>query len=250
MAAGSAFAARVLFPPVCGGCRRLVSEPGTLCGTCWRGLRLIERPFCEVLGMPFAVNMGEGAVSAGAIAEPPPFARARAAVAYSGVARRLVQGLKYRDRTDLAPWMARWMVRAGGDVLVGADMIVPVPLHRRRFFFRRFNQAAELARTVARLAGVAFEPTLVVRARRTRQQVGLGLRERETNVRGAFRVPPAARPLVKGKRVLVIDDVYTTGATVSAMARCLNRSGAAQVDILTFARVIGEDFRDGEDGPI
>ncbi len=236
--------ARALFPPLCGGCRRTVSLPATLCGSCWRELRLIERPWCEVLGVPFGIDMGEGTVSPAAIANPPPFDRARSAVVYSGVARRMVQSLKYNDRTDLAPWMARWMVRAGGELIGRADMIVPVPLHARRFLSRRFNQSAELARAIADLTGLAFEPSLVARIKPTRQQVGLGLTAREENVRGAFKVPAEARARLKGRRVLAVDDVYTTGATVSAMARSLKRAGAAGVDVLTFARVLPEDFLD------
>ena len=170
----AAQAGRALFPPLCGGCRRTVSLPATLCGSCWRELRLMERPWCEVLGVPFGVDMGEGALSPAAIANPPPFDRARSAVAYTGVARRMVQALKYNDRTDLAPWMARWMMRAGAELIRDADLIVPVPLHARRFLRRRFNQSAELARAIAGLSGLGFEPALVVRARPTRQQVGLG----------------------------------------------------------------------------
>ena len=108
---------KILFPPVCAGCRRHVSQPGALCGACWRQLRFLEKPWCAVMGTPFLHDMGDNILSAEAIANPPPFERARAAVAYSGVARQMVQGLKYNDRTDLAPWMARWMVRAGAELV-------------------------------------------------------------------------------------------------------------------------------------
>ena len=237
---------RLLFPPVCAGCRRQVSQPGTLCGACWPKLKFLERPWCEVMGTPFSHDMGEGFLSADAIANPPPFGRARAAVSYSGVARQMVQGLKYRDRTDLAPWMARWMLRAGSEIIPDADIVVPVPLHWRRFFFRRFNQSAELARAVARLTGKHFEPSAVRRVKVTRQQVGLGQREREDNVRGAFRVPSETEINVSGRHVLLVDDMYTTGAMVSAVTRALRKAGAANVDVLTFARVIPGDFQPGE----
>ena len=242
--------AQMLFPPVCAGCRRHVSRPGTLCSACWTGLRLLEKPWCEVMGTPFAHDMGEGFLSVEAIASPPPFGRARAAASYIGVARKMVQGLKYNDQTDLAPWMAGWMLRVGAELIADAEVIVPVPLHRRRFFWRRYNQSAELGRALARQSGLPFEPMAVSRVRITRQQVGLGLREREDNVRGAFKVPPEAEILVRGRRVLVVDDVYTTGATASAVTRALKRGGAACVDVLTFARVIPGDFRPGEDAPI
>jgi predicted amidophosphoribosyltransferase len=200
--------ARLLFPPVCAGCRRQGSQPGTLCGSCWPKLKFLERPWCEVMGTPFSHEMGEGFLSADAIANPPPFRRSRAAVSYSGVARQMAQGLKYRDRTDLAPWMARWMLRAGAELIADADIVVPVPLHWRCFFSRRFNQSAELARAVATLSGKRFEPSPVRRVKVTKQQVGLGQREREDNVRGAFKVPDEAEIHIGGRRVLLVDDVY------------------------------------------
>ncbi|MEX0954374.1 MAG: ComF family protein [Rhizobiaceae bacterium] len=233
---------RLLFPPVCAGCRRQVREPGTLCPACWPHVRFIEPPLCAVLGIPFAFEVGDGAVSPAALADPPPFARARAAVSYTGVARQLVQNLKYRDRTDLAPWMARWMARAGAELLREADIVVPVPLHRRRFFMRRFNQSAELARHVAELAALPFEPLAVERVKRTRQQVGLGARERAAHMRGAFRVPEARKIAVSGRRVLLVDDVFTTGATVSAATKALRQAGAREVDVLAFALAIPGDF--------
>jgi ComF family protein len=242
--------ARVLFPPVCAGCRRLVAEPGTLCGACWTKLRFLEKPWCPVMGTPFAHDMGEGFLSAEAIANPPPFERARAAVVYSDIARQMVQALKYNDRTDLAPWMARWMLRAGAELVADAEMVVPVPLHWRRFLSRRFNQSAELARAVARLTDLPFAPQAAERRRPTPQQVGLNAAAREENVRGAFRVPPEHEIEIAGRRVLVIDDVYTTGATVSAMAKALKRAGAVAVDVLTFARVLPGDFRPDEAGTI
>ncbi|MDW6026363.1 ComF family protein [Mesorhizobium sp. BAC0120] len=240
------WAADVLFPPACAGCRRLVAEPGTLCGECWPKLRFLERPWCPVMGTPFMHDMGEGFLSAEAIANPPPFRRARSAVVYSGVARQMVQSLKYHDGTGLAPWMARWMLRAGAELIAEADVVVPVPLHWRRFVRRRFNQSAELARAVAKGGGKPFAPEAVTRIRATHQQVGLGLAAREDNVRGAFRVPSEREVLVRGRRVLVIDDVYTTGVTAGAVTRALKRGGAAEVDVLTFARVLPGDFSASE----
>lgn len=246
--------ARILFPPVCAGCRRHVSRPGVLCGECWPRLAFLERPWCPVMGTPFPHDMGEGFLCAEAIADPPPFERARSAVVYSGVACDMVRGLKYHDRTDLAPWMAGWMLRAGSELLAEADVIVPVPLYWRRFFRRKFNQSAELARALAKASGLAFEPSAVVRVRQTRPQVGLERREREDNLRGAFRVPPESALAIAGRRVLLIDDVYTTGATVRAVTASLKKGGAGAVDVLTFARVLpgsGEgDFRPDATAPI
>lgn len=242
MASGLGWTADLLFPPSCPGCRLRVSQPATLCAECWPKLRFLERPWCEVLGTPFEREMGEGALSPAAIADPPAFDRARAAVAYSGVARQLVQDLKYADRTDLAPWMARWMLRVGGELVAARPLVVPVPLHWRRFLSRRVNQSAELARALSRLGGLAYAPELLTRVKQTRQQVGLGRHERAENVRAAFRVADGRRAMLAGRAVLLVDDVYTTGATVSAAAKALKRAGAAHVDVLTFARVLPGDF--------
>jgi len=228
----------VLLPPHCLGCDMPVASTGTLCAQCWGRLKLIERPYCERLGTPFAYDLGEGAQSAEAIADPPPFERLRAVAAYDDMARKLVHALKYGDRLDLARWMARWMARAGGDVVAGAGVIVPVPLHRRRLWTRRFNQSAALGLAISEAKGKPFAPTALRRIRPTRQQVGLSAKERADNVRGAFRVPEAEKIAVAGRRVLLVDDVYTTGATMKAATRALLRAGAEAVDAVVFARVV------------
>jgi ComF family protein len=237
VAAGEAVADLAL-PPQCLACDRHVARLGGLCAVCWGGLRLIERPYCEQLGIPFAYDLGAGALSAEAIADPPPFERCRAVAHFDEVARILVHGLKYRDHVELARWMGGWMVRAGGDVIAEADVIVPVPLHRFRLWMRRFNQSAALAQAVAADSGKRFAPRALRRVRATAQQVGLSASERDTNVRGAFRVMPEDRPDLAGRRVLLVDDVYTTGATVKAATRALLRGGAGAVDVLCFARVV------------
>mgnify|MGYP001156543214 FL=1 len=242
--------ARLLFPPVCAGCRRQVSRPGVLCAACWPQLRFLERPWCPVMGTPFGHDMGEGFLSAEAIADPPPFERARAAVAYTGIARQMVQGLKYRDRTELAPWMARWMTRAGAELLAEADLVVPVPLHWRRFLKRRFNQSAELARALASHADLAFSASALRRVKATRPQVGLERARRDENLRAAFLVPAEAEIDIAGRRVLLIDDVYTTGATARAAAAALKKGGAGAVDVLSFARVLPGDFLPGASATI
>jgi ComF family protein len=230
--------ADLALPPHCLACERRVASAGTLCAACWGDLRLIEKPYCAQLGIPFAYDLGEGALSAEAIADPPPFERCRAVAAFDEVARKLVHGLKYRDRLDLAQWMAHWMARSGSELIAAADVVVPVPLHRRRLWWRRFNQSALLAKTVAADAGKTFAPTVLMRIRPTAQQVGLSASERDRNVRGAFRVPAESRAAIAGRRVLLVDDVYTTGATAKAATRSLLRGGAKAVDVLVFARVV------------
>lgn len=231
----------LVYPPTCPGCGGAIADPHALCARCWAGLRLIERPFCDRFGTPFAVDHGTGTLlSPRAIAEPPVFAQARAVALYEGVARDLVHRLKYEDRLDLAAMLARMMAGAGSDLLARADCLVPMPLHRWRLWRRRFNQAALLAQRIGRIANRPVECGYLARVKATRPQVGLSRVARATNLQGAFRVPEAKRPLLQGRRVLLIDDVMTTGATANAAARVLLRGGAASVDVLTFALVSGE----------
>lgn len=228
----------VALPPTCIACRTIVSTPGTLCGGCWSRLVLVERPFCERLGTPFPFEVGEARLSAAAVAEPPAYDRARAATVFGDISQDLVHGLKYGDRLDLAVPMARMMVRAGGELLADADLLIPVPLHRLRLWRRRFNQAAMLARAIARSSGVAVRTDALVRIRATTSQVSLSRVERRANVAGAFAVPPQNSGAIVGRRIILVDDVLTTGATLDACARVLRRSGATRVDVLTFARVV------------
>lgn len=236
----------IAIPPICLTCDRLVDTQGGLCSHCWSRARFIERPYCEVLGLPFSFDPGEmpgeRLVSARAIADPPPFERLRAVMTYDDYARRLVGGLKYADRGDLAPWMARWMATAGRELLADCEIVIPVPLHRLRLHRRRANQSAELARNIARLAGLDYQPQALLRHRRTRQQVGLSSLERARNVQGAFRVDPRQRMVIENRRVLLVDDVHTTGATVRACSRALRRAGAGAIDVLVFASVAGDDI--------
>lgn len=242
MAATARYVRDIVIPPTCLLCDALVDCQGGLCARCWTGAHFIARPYCEVLGTPFAFDKGEGALSPQAIADPPPFDRLRAAMVYDETARRLVGALKFADRSELAPWMGRWMTVAGRELIHESTVVVPVPLHPLRLHERRYNQSAELARQIARISGLSFQPLALIRHRRTRRQVGLTATQRARNVQGAFRVPADRRPLVEGRRVLLVDDVCTTGATVKACARALRRSGVAGVDVLAFASVAGSDI--------
>jgi len=224
-------------PPLCPACRDLVTDEG-LCPACWSKLAFIAAPYCPRLGIPFAYDPGPGILSMQAIADPPAYQRARAAVRYDDVAAKLVHAFKYGDRLDLAPLMGRWMTRAGTELLADADAIVPVPLHWRRLWTRRFNQSAALAATISNLSGVPVAHAPLRRVKATQQQVGLSRKDRASNVQGAFRVDPARKAEVAGRRLIVIDDVLTSGATVDACARALLRGGAARVDVLVFARVV------------
>jgi ComF family protein len=228
----------VALPPLCPSCREPLGDGAGLCAACWSKLSLIEPPYCARLGIPFAYDPGPGLLSMEAIANPPAYDRARAAVRYDDIARALVHRFKYGDRLDLAPMMGRWMARAGRELLAGADALVPVPLHWRRLWARRFNQSAALAGAVAEIAGTHVLHGALQRVRATSQQVGLNKTERAENVQGAFKVAPERKAEIAGKRLVLVDDVLTSGATAEACTRALRRAGAGQVDVLVFARVV------------
>jgi ComF family protein len=227
----------VALPTLCVACREPVDGDG-VCAKCWARLSFIAPPFCPRLGIPFVYDPGPGMLSMEAIADPPAYARARAAVRYDDVARTLVHALKYQDRTDLAPAMGRWMARAGRELLEEADALVPVPLHWQRSWSRRYNQSGALARSIERQSGVRLVSEALRRVRPTAQQIGLSRSQRASNVQGAFKVAVDRRAEIAGRRVILIDDVLTSGATVDACARALLRARAASVDVLVFARVV------------
>jgi predicted amidophosphoribosyltransferase len=183
-----------LYPPTCLACRAATDSHGALCPACWRAMRFIERPFCERLGTPFEQDLGQGIISPQAAADPPVFARARAVERFEdGPARTLAHRLKYSDRAELARPIARWMARAGADVLVDADLLAPVPLHPLRLWRRRFNQAAALAAEISRQTGKPCDLTALRRVKATRSQIGLTRAQRAENVQGRFAPPPARR---------------------------------------------------------
>ncbi len=227
----------IALPTLCVSCREPVDGEG-VCATCWSKLSFIAPPFCPRLGIPFVYDPGPELLSMEAIANPPAYQRARAAVRYDDVARTLVHTLKYQDRTDLTPAMGRWMARAGKELLGEADLLVPVPLHWRRGWSRRYNQSGALAKVISRQSGVRMASEALRRVRATEQQIGLSRKDRASNVQGAFKVADDRKANIQGRRVILIDDVLTSGATVDACARALLRAKAAQVDVLVFARVV------------
>ena len=227
-----------VLPPLCLGCNEIVAEPGALCVACWPGFSFIAAPHCACCGVPFAEDLGPAAQCGTCLGRPPRFRRARAALVYDDKSKRLVLPFKHGDRTDMARACGRWMASAGGDLLAEAELIAPVPLHWRRLFTRRYNQALLLARSVSRASPARLAPDLLRRARWTGSQAGLKAQERRTNVRRAFELHPRWTAAVKGKTVLLVDDVLTTGATVEACTQALQRGGARHVDVLTLARVV------------
>jgi ComF family protein len=226
-----------IMPPVCLVCRTPLGDHDALCARCWREIDFIRPPLCDRLGLPLPFDTGAPMISAAAAADPPPYDRARAVAAHGGSMRTMVHALKFHDRQDVRRLLGKWLLEAGRELVSDAEIVVPVPLARRRLLSRRFNQAAILAQEVARLAHLRYEPLALERTRATSSQVGLTRDARRRNVAGAFAVPPRAQPVVTGHKILLVDDVITTGSTAGACARALRRAGALRVDVLALALV-------------
>lgn len=225
-------------PPSCLACQARIADHDALCARCWSGITFIGPPFCDTLGIPLPYDIGGPMISPAALVDPPPWTRARAVALYDGVMRDLIHGLKFQDRHEMRRRFGTWLIAAGAELLGGDEtVLIPVPMSRWGLIRRRFNQAAVLAREVARRTGHPYAPLALLRTRRTASQVGLSRAQRRQNVRGAFAVPLNHRSAMAGKHVVLIDDVMTTGATARACARALLRGGARQVDVLTLALV-------------
>ncbi len=257
---GAAFGAvlDLLLPHQCLKCGIVVGKESALCAACWGEITFIAPPVCACCGYPFEldydpggdpggdVGTGAGGGAAGGDAtlcgaclrDPPPFDRARAVFRYDPQSRHLVLGFKHGDRTHGAPAFGAWLARAAGPLAAEADLVAPVPLHRWRLFRRRYNQAALLAQAFGAATDLPCVPDLLNRVRATPSQGRMSRARRRDNVRGAFAIAPARAEAIKGRRVLLVDDVLTTGATVNAATRCLLNAGAAAVDVLTLARVV------------
>lgn len=228
----------LLLPPTCAGCAEVVEDAHTLCAECWGELTFISRPCCDACGHPFEYEVPGLTLCGACLRDRPPFARARAALLYNDASKVFILKLKHADRTDTVKLLAKWLVQAGVEVLGEADVVVPVPLHWTRLFSRRFNQAALLAQALGKLTHKAVMVDALVRHKKTPSQGHLGVKARARNVQGAFAVAQARGGQICGKRVLLVDDVYTTGATVRAASKALLRAGAASVDVVTVARVV------------
>lgn len=232
----------LLLPPRCPACGEIVAADGGFCQPCWSGLRFLTPPLCALCGEPFETPQAPDARCAACLTRPPRFAAARAALAYDGPARDVVLALKHADREHLAAAMAGQLARAGADWLDDADtIIVPVPLHRWRLWRRGYNQAALLAAGLAKRTGRPLAIDALQRHRATRISQGLDPSQRRANLRSAFRLRAKAQPVIAGRSVILVDDVFTTGATAEACTKVLLTGGARTVRVLTLARVVRDE---------
>lgn len=239
-----------ILPPRCGGCGIITDTTHAVCADCWAGLRFISAPNCACCGYPFelddSANIPGGeavdgqALCGNCLQKKPVFDRARAALVYDDHSRDYLLRFKHADRTDLTPLLARWLFQCGHGIWDQADVIVPVPLHRRRLLNRRYNHSGLLAASLSRMTGVPWDGLILGRKRNTRSLGGLGPSSRKREVGGAFAIDEdrAGRCGLDGARVVLIDDVLTTGATANACARVLKQSGAMHVSVITVARVV------------
>lgn len=231
-----------VLPPRCLGCGTLVATSGAVCPACWAGIDFIVPPMCASCGLPFDYAPDQDGARAetmcgACIRHPPLYGRARSVMTYSDASRRFVLSFKHADRTDAAPAWGVWLARAGADLIAEADLVVPVPLHRRRLIARRYNQAALIAQALGRAANLPVLVDALVRTRPTPSQGRMNRAQRERNVAGAFAVRQRRLQQVENARIVLVDDVMTTGATLTACIRPLLAAGAANVDVLTLARV-------------
>lgn len=225
-----------VLPPRCAACGTIVADPHSFCTDCWPKVQFLGSSGCAACGRPLEV--GEAEQCGPCLAQPPLIERTRAAVAYGDVARSIAIRLKYGRKVALARTMARFIAPLAepGSEGQGEALLVPVPLHRGRLWGRGFNQSALVARALSRRLGIADDNLVLERVRRTPPLKGMGERERRRTVAGAFRV--ADRSRVAGKRIILVDDVLTTGSTAEACAKALKRAGASRVELLCWARVL------------
>lgn len=234
----AAAAIDLVLPPRCLVCGVTISDVQAMCPSCWSEIDFLGPPQCACCGRPFAEASGPETLCGSCLKRRPLYRKARAVCRYDDTSKSLILAFKHGDRTDCAPALARWLTRAGADLIEDCELIAPVPLHWTRLFTRRFNQAAMLAQSMGRFSGKPVVPDLIERRKRTPPQ-GKGSRDqRKRNVAGAFAVPMRHRAAVADRRVLLIDDVLTTGSTAEACTRALLGAGAASVDVLTLALVV------------
>lgn len=227
----------VILPPRCPVTGDLVGQQGTVAPAFWAQLNFIQNPMCACCGLPFTTPEPSGTVCGGCLKDPPSFTIARSALYYDDASAKLILPFKHGDRTLTAPLLAQWLIQAAPADIADYDYIIPVPLHRWRLLKRRYNQAAELARALSHKIQIPWLAHTLQRQRSTESQGHKTAAARHDNVRNAFRIPLSQQDLLKNRKVILIDDVYTTGATIKACCKALRKAGVKEILVLTLARV-------------
>lgn len=229
-----------ILPPRCLSCGAGTQDAGRLCPSCWKGLSFLQGPACRCCGYPFEFEAtpGEATLSlCGACQKKhPPFDRARAAVRYDEGSRKMIISFKHGDRMEYADFFAQLLLQANQSLVAPNPIVIPVPLHKKRLQKRRYNQAAVVAKIFARHKKLTFLPDVMTREKHTPPQEG-NYQRRKRNVAGAFRITPRYQQVIRGRNIILVDDVYTTGATVRACAIILRQKGVRKIEVLTLARV-------------
>lgn len=227
-----------ILPPRCLLCYERTVDAHNVCASCWQGLTFISKPQCVKCGIPFEYGMADNLSCAPCLDKQPEFNQMRSAVVYNDISRHLVLCFKHGDMLQLSKLLSRWMHTAGKEIISRSDILIPVPLHFTRLMWRQYNQAAILSNQIAKLADKNKHNEILTRNRYTPSQGKKTYKERVKNVKSAIQINPKYADLICGKNVLLIDDVYTTGATINECCRILKAGGASSIDVLTFARVV------------
>lgn len=231
----------VLFPPKCIICGKIISQDGCLCFTCWGKIDFITFPYCSCCGVPFSYEIEEDLICGKCILKKPKYDKAVAVFVYNKYSNDIIHKFKYNDCSYAAKTLSNWMVREGKKLISDTDLIIPVPLHKLRLMTRFYNQAALLAKFISKNTKIKCDFKSLKRVKNTKQQFGLTLKQRAKNVRNAFFIPEQFKENIKGKNILLVDDVMTTGATINACSYVLKKAGAKKVYVLTLGRTVKEE---------
>jgi len=221
-----------LLPPHCPICHEKVIEPHAICGMCFSKLHFIGDNVCSVCGAPLPLKGSK--ICGQCLQKKPAFNKAKSTLIYNETSKKLILPFKHSDHLELAPLIAKWMILCGKDLIQNRDIIMPVPLHKRRLFKRKYNQSAILSKIIAKQFCKDYQPSILQRIKNTPTQGHLNFKMRQKNIKGVFSVVNSNK--ITDKKILLIDDVYTSGATLNECAKVLIKSGAKQVDCLTFCR--------------
>lgn len=228
----------ILYPPLCIACRGNVHENGNICAKCWGDISFISDPQCNICGFPFDFEISKGTICPGCMQNEPSFSKSRSVFLYDEASRGMITSFKYNDIIENRAAYARWMARVGADMLNEADLIIPVPLHFSKLVLRKYNQAALLAHELAKIVHKQVLVSAITRKKYTKPQAGFSRKARFKNISGAFKVNPKYISILKDKKILLIDDVMTTGATAEECTKTLLKEKVARVEVLTLAKTI------------